>query len=149
MHRVSIQSIIFKREKKELKVPEAFRHLSSQEFPPLPVDKSEHLYFLSPQVVLVAPDDGQKPREIAIAGWCKSIALPRISELKKLNVPSRVLDTYACPEANLKYIQPAPDFLADHLANHRSGSFWIVDNKQEAWLVHVTPTTAGKPEKPL
>lgn len=127
----------------ELKVPEAFRHLSSQEFPPLPVDESEHLYFLSPQVVLVAPGDGNEAREIAMVGWCKSIALPRISELKKLNVPSQVLDTYACPEANLKYIQSAPDFLA----KHRSGSFWIVDNKQEAWLVHVTPANAGKVEK--
>ena len=132
----------------ELKVPEAFRHLSSQEFPPLPVDESEHLYFLSPQVVLVAPGDGHEAREIAMVGWCKSIALPRISELKKLNVPSQVLDTYACPEANMKYIQSAPDFLANHLAKHRSGSFWIVDNKQEAWLVHVTPATAGKAEKP-
>ena len=100
-------------------------------------------------MVLVAPGDGHEPQEIAMVGWCKSIALPRISELKKLNVPSHVLDTYACPEANLQYIQPAPDFLANHLAKHRSGSFWIVDNKQEAWLVHVTPTTAGKPEKPL
>lgn len=144
MHRVSIQNIMFRREKMELQVPKAFRHLSHPDFPPLPVEESEHFYFMSPQVVLVAQSEGQGAREVALAGWCKAIALPRVSLLKQYNLPHMVVDTYACPKSNLQYIQPAPDFMTHHLLAHRPGSFWIVDNTQESWLVHVATARSTK-----
>ena len=147
MHRVSIQAMTFKRERMELQVPEAFRSLTKSEFPPLPVDESEHFYFSTSQVVLVPPSDGPGSREAAVVGWCKAIAVPRMSLLKRYNVPRSVLETYACPQTNLQYLQAAPDFMTKHLLARRTGSFWVFDNQQEAWLVHVA-SADSKPQAP-